>query len=114
MNKNEKTLHMSEKKYNGWGNYATWRINLEILGDIEWQDVEIKDITVDYLKEIVDGVVFDQYRANNTITSNLVEDYANAFLSEVNYHEILEHILDDLDYENVEDTLYKSYRDGEI
>mgnify|MGYP003638439048 CR=1 FL=1 len=114
MNKNEKTLHMSEKKYNGWGNYATWRINLEILGDIEWQDVEVKDITVDYLKEIVDGVVFDQYRANNTITSNLVEDYANAFLSEVNYHEILEHILDDLDYENVEDTLYKSYRDGEI
>ena len=114
MNKNEKTLHMSEKKYNGWGNYATWRINLEILGDIEWQDVEIKDITVDYLKEIVDGVVFDQYRANNTITSNLVEDYANAFLSKVNYHEILEHILDDLDYENVEDTLYKSYRDGEI
>jgi len=114
MNKNEKTLHMSEEKYNGWGNYATWRINLEILGDIEWQDVEIKDITVDYLKEIVDGVVFDQYRANNTITSNLVEDYASAFLSEVNYHEILEHILDDLDYENVEDTLYKSYRDGEI
>ena len=114
MNKNEKTLHMSEKKYNGWGNYATWRINLEILSDIEWQDVEVKDITVDYLKEIVDGVVFDQYRANNTITSNLVEDYANAFLSEVNYHEILEHILDDLDYENVEDTLYKSYRDGEI
>ena len=114
MNKNEKTLHMSEKKYNGWGNYATWRINLEILSDIEWQDVEVKDITVDYLKEIVDGVVFDQYRANNTITSNLVEDYASAFLSEVNYHEILEHILDDLDYENVEDTLYKSYRDGEI
>jgi hypothetical protein len=103
-----------KKHYNGWGNYATWRINLEILGDIEWQDVEIKDITVDYLKEIVDGVVFDQYRANNTITSNLVEDYASAFLSEVNYHEILEHILDDLDYENVEDTLYKSYRDGEI
>ena len=105
---------MSDKKYNGWTNYATWRVNLEIIGDIEWQDVEIKDITVDYLKEIVDGVVFDQYRANNTITSNLVEDYANAFLSEVNYHEILEHILDDLDYENVEDTLYKSYRDGEI
>ena len=105
---------MSDKKYNGWTNYATWRVNLEIIGDIEWQDVEIKDITVDYLKEIVDGVVFDQYRANNTITSNLVEDYASAFLSEVNYHEILEHILDDLDYENVENTLYRSYRDGEI
>ena len=114
MNKNEKILHMSEKKYNGWGNYATWRVNLEILGDIEWQDVEVKGITVDYLKEIVDEIVFDQYRANNTITSNLVEDYANAFLSEVNYHEILEHILAELDYENDKDALYKSYGDGEI
>ena len=89
MNKNEKTLHMSEKKYNGWGNYATWRVNLEILGDIEWQDVEVKGITVDYLKEIVDEIVFDQYRANNTITSNLVEDYANGFPK---LEEMLRHI----------------------
>ena len=24
------------KEYNGWTNYATWRVNMEILGDIEF------------------------------------------------------------------------------
>ncbi len=35
-------------KYNGWTNYATWRINLDILGDIEFEE----HVSVDYLKEI--------------------------------------------------------------
>jgi hypothetical protein len=25
-------------KYNGWTNYATWRVHLEILGDIEFDE----------------------------------------------------------------------------
>ena len=25
-------------QYNGWTNYATWRVNLEILGDIEFNE----------------------------------------------------------------------------
>ena len=26
---------MSDKTYNGWSNYATWRINLEIFDDLD-------------------------------------------------------------------------------
>jgi hypothetical protein len=26
------------KEYNGWNNYATWRVNLEILGDIDFDE----------------------------------------------------------------------------
>ena len=87
---------MSDNKYNGWTNYATWRVNLEILGDIEFEETE--NINVDYLKEIVEDIVFSQHE------ESLMSDYAHAFLSEVNYHEILESILDEIEmnkqYEN--------------
>ena len=80
---------MSE--YNGWSNYATWRVNLEILGDIEFENV----VSADYLKEIVEDVVFSQYELSNG--SHLVEDYARAFVSEVNFYEIAQSINEELE-----------------
>ena len=40
------------KEYNGWTNYATWRVNLEILGDIEFEN----KVCADDLKEIVEDL----------------------------------------------------------
>lgn len=85
-----KTIKEHPDSYNGWTNYATWRINLEILGDIDWYETEHVD--VDYLQELVENIVFDNYAQPK---NGLMEDYARAFLNEVNYHEILEHILDE-------------------
>ena len=79
------------KDYNGWTNYATWRINLEILGDIEFEN----KTSADDLKEIVEDVVFSQYELGNG--SFLVEDYAKAFISEVNFYEIAEGINQELE-----------------
>ena len=73
-------------KYNGWTNYATWRVNLEILGDIQF--VEDDNVSVETLEEIVESTVFDNLPEKN----GLATDYARAFLNEVNYDEILEHI----------------------
>ena len=78
------------EKYNGWTNYATWRVNLEILGDIEFDE----HVSADYLKEIVEDVVFSQYELGNG--SHLVEDYARAFVSEVNFYEIAQSINEEL------------------
>jgi hypothetical protein len=72
--------------YSGWTNYATWRVNLEILGDIEFKE----QVSADDLKEIVEDVVFSQYEPGNG--SYLVEDYARAFISEVNFYEIAKNI----------------------
>ena len=72
------------KTYNGWSNYATWRINLEILSDIEFEE----PVTADYLKEIVEDVVIRD-------TNYIAEDYARVFLDEVNYNEIAETINDE-------------------
>ena len=72
------------KEYNGWTNYATWRVNLEILGDIEFEN----KMSADDLKEIVEDCVF-----NNTVEKDcLAADYARAFISEVNFHEIAKNI----------------------
>lgn len=79
------------KKYNGWTNYATWRINLEILGDIEFE----KPVTIDELKEIVEECVFTNFDICKT--PRLIEDYARAFISEVNFYEIKRHINDELE-----------------
>ena len=77
------------KKYNGWSNNATWRINLEILGDIEFD----APVTADDLKEITEDVVFSNY---NGTGNRLMYDYASAFLSKVNYYEIAEAINTDM------------------
>ena len=81
---------MSEK-YNGWTNYATWRVNLEIIDGIE-----IDTITcAEYIKEYVEDVVFSQYELSNG--SHLIEDYARAFVSEVNFYEIAQSINEELE-----------------
>lgn len=82
---------MENKTHNGYFNYETWRVMLEILGDIEWDDDE--EVTADILEEIVDDVVF----SNSVEKDCLAADYARSFLSNVNYHELAETINKDRD-----------------
>ena len=79
------------KKYNGWTNYATWRINLEIIDGIEF---EVKTCAAT-IQEIVEDVVFSQYELGDG--SHLVEDYARSFISQVNFYKIAESINEELD-----------------
>ena len=79
------------KEYNGWTNYATWRINLEIIDGIEIDTI----ICAEYIKELVEDVVFSQYELFNG--SHLIEDYARAFVSQVNFYEIAQRINEELE-----------------
>jgi hypothetical protein len=80
---------MENKKHNGYFNYETWRVMLEILGDIEWDADE--EVTEDLLEEIVNDVVF----SNSVEKDCLAADYARSFLSNVNYYELAEIINED-------------------
>ena len=82
------------KEYNGWTNYATWRVNLEIIDGIEIDTI----ICAEYIKEYVEDVVFGQYELGNG--SHLVEDYARAFISEVNFYEIAQSINEELELQS--------------
>ncbi len=76
------------KPHNGYSNYATWRVQLEILDGIEWES----PVKADDLELIVEDVVF-----NNTVEKDcLAADYARSFLSDVNYYELERMINEDL------------------
>ena len=85
------------KEYNGWTNYATWRVNLEILGDIEFD----APVNADQLKEIVEDCVFSSYEMKSG--SHLVEDYSRAFISQVNFYEIARLINEEIDLQTGHD-----------
>ena len=80
-----------DNKYNGWANYATWRIRLEIFdGDFDLQGYSNDTYQLsNQLKDFVDEIIFME------IPDGLAKDYARAFLSEVNWYEIAEYMIDD-------------------
>lgn len=78
---------------NGWSNYATWRVNLEIIDKIDFD--ELTDAGA--LKEIVECVVFNEDSKNE---QSFIQDYAEAFLANVNYYEIANAINAELALQN--------------
>ena len=85
--------------YNGWTNYATWRINLEMFNGVDAEDMgydkleayELADILKEYATEILESE-FPNHKRHGT---PLVLSYALAFLDDVNWREIANHILED-------------------
>ena len=81
--------------YNGWTNYATWRVNLEIFDGFTPYDVMGNDFPAAYdlaqgLKDWAEEIIY-----NDTPDGGLARDYALAFLSDVNWHEIAKHMIAD-------------------
>lgn len=92
------TINDSDKRYNGWTNYATWRVKLEILDDMDARDqypTEVADNDAytlgKLLEEYVDSVVTQEDER-----PSLAVDYARAFLADVNWYEIAQHMLDEI------------------
>jgi hypothetical protein len=89
------TINDSDR-YNGWTNYATWRVNLEIFDGMDVYEA-FSIIEDDDASELASAL--KQY-ADELLTMNgesgLVVDYARAFLQDVNWHEIAEYMLDNI------------------
>ena len=86
---------MTDTKYNGWTNYATWRVNLEWFDGANWNDYYIGSFPEPYdlglaLKEHIEDFIY-----TSGGDGNVAVDYALAFLSDVNWYEIAEHMIDD-------------------
>jgi len=94
---------MTDTKYNGWTNYATWRVNLEIFDGFDPFDnfsddqANMMDWLADALKEYAETLIYEAGGGDG----NIAVDYALAFLSDVNWREIAEHMF--LDYADDED-----------
>ena len=82
-----------DTKYNGWATYATWRVNLEIFDgqtarDCGWSPSDSAYDFANGLKDYAEQIIED------TSTEGLARDYALAFLSDVDWREIAERLLD--------------------
>ena len=88
---------MNINEYNGWTNYATWRINLELFSDMDYKDYFDEFPDTEALEDYVEHVVFENY--NDRL--GLVEDYARAFLNNVNYREIYESIMENYQHDKM-------------
>lgn len=88
-------MTMSEDTtYNGWANYATWRVNLELFNGQTISDIFGYDERDAYclgkmLKDRAEEYVED------TSDEGIARDYAMAFLSDVNWYEIAEQMIAD-------------------
>ena len=77
---------------NGWTNYATWRVNLEIFDgmnptDMSWHKLDVFDLS-DILKENCEEIL------SMDTKPGLALDYALAFVADVNWREIAESMID--------------------
>lgn len=90
---------MKDNKYNGWANYATWRINLEMFDGYEVTEhfterPEVNELA-DHLKETAESYL-EETAADS---ASLCLSYALAFLSDVDWEEIAENMLEDAEYD---------------
>jgi hypothetical protein len=82
---------MNDNKYNGWTNYATWRVNLEIFEGFNPVEYYSKaDLSDAYrlgesLHEYAEQILFE---CGDCGEDSLAASYARAFMSDVNWVEI--------------------------
>jgi hypothetical protein len=73
---------MKEEKYNGWTNYATWRVALEIFDETpeDWEEITADDCK-DYAEMILDNGSSEGFALVQVV-----------FLQDVNWQEIADHL----------------------
>ena len=97
-------------KYNGWTNYETWLCNMWF-DNFEFTDVldmfegcedkgDINNVIADYIKNYVEDYV--EYSLAPSDTHGFVHDMLNSAISEIDFRDIAEHYVDDVESELIE------------
>jgi hypothetical protein len=90
------------EQYNGWTNYATWRVQLEIFDGLELGEWNIEELNArdlaDWMREHAETHVVE------TSKHGIARDYAMAFLSYVNWNELAEHAREGYEEDNADES----------
>lgn len=81
---------MTQQTYNGWTNYETWRVNLEIFDGWEADfgpDIDAYDLGQS-LRDTAENLICE------SAPEGLAQDYAMAFLDAVNWREIAQAMIE--------------------
>jgi hypothetical protein len=82
------------EKYNGWTNYATWRVNLELFdGDSPADICGEQPEDVWQLEQAMKEHA--EFTIDQTVDGFIVAGWARAFLADVNWTEIARHKIDE-------------------
>jgi hypothetical protein len=89
---------MKNETYNGWSNYATWRVMLEIVDNVHYEEL---GETYESIRELADAIKYDveSYLEDESGGNNQqghCYDFAMAFVSDVNWYEIAGSMIEDL------------------
>jgi hypothetical protein len=84
----------TDNTYNGWTNYATWRVNLEIFDGIDTAYFRNLDDSYELSKELREYAEEFVTNFGQIDPNSLAVSYAVSFLSYVNWQEIAESIID--------------------
>lgn len=90
---------MQTNTYNGWTNYETWRVNLEMfdqweLGDfLGFEDIAPRDVDISELAQTMREYAEERINEDASADSFALS-YAYAFLENVNWHEIATHLVE--------------------
>lgn len=87
---------MNDQTYNGWTNYATWRVNLELFDSFNVSDAfdnTIPDVWAasQWAKDYARDFVFNSLDDNG---GGIAEGWALAFLEDVDWMSIARHLID--------------------
>lgn len=92
--------------YNGWTNWETWKVNLELLDGLDASDLNIEYYTPDeayeagkIIEDYVGEIISHEYNTDGFV-SGIVHD----FLRTVNWSEIAQHLLDQWAEDHAEET----------
>lgn len=79
------------EEYNGWTNYATWRVRLEMFDydGASDNDLDAYDLGQS-LREMAEEMICQTAGRNG-----LAHDYALAFMADVNWYQIAERMIED-------------------
>lgn len=81
--------------YNGWSNYATWRVNLELIADFaDAMDLSDYEGNPAHLAEVFENYI-DELLENHA--QGIALDYARAFVNDANLYEMAVASLSDAD-----------------
>jgi len=86
----------SNEKYNGWTNYPTWRVHLEMFDGLSFEDLFGESYR--NADRYARGQAMEEYAEDYieaTTSEGLARDWAMAFISDVNWYEIADHVLPD-------------------
>lgn len=82
---------MTDKTYNGWTNYATWRVNLEVFDGMNLREYfnELPDAydAGQWAKGVVESLLYES-------SDSLTRDWALAFISDVDWFSIGRHLIE--------------------